>query len=131
MAAKKVKKFEFTEDLAKVVLELGKQGASQKAMYAAIGISKATAARLKKEDPFFTETMDMATTHGQAYWENMMLANIENKAFNSRVAEIALRGQYPDDYKDSRNDKLDVKAEVTIDFSKEVSSLIDALKKTK
>lgn len=131
MVAKKAKKFEFTDDMAKIVLELGKQGASQKAMYAAIGISKATAARLKKEDPHFAETMDMATTHGQAYWENMMLANIENKAFNSRVAEIALRGQYPDDYKDNRNDKLEVKNEVKIDFGKEVADLISALKKTK
>lgn len=125
------KKKVFTEEMAQTVLELGKQGASQKAMYAAINISKATAAKLKKEDPHFAETMDLATTFGQAYWENMMLANIENKAFNSRVAEIALRGQYPDDYKDNRSDKVDVKAEVTIDFGKEVSNLISALKEAK
>ena len=87
-------------------------------MYAAIGISKDVAARLKKDDEFFAETMSLATTFGQAYWENLMLANIENKAFNSRVAEIALRGQYPDDYKDNRNDKLEVKNEVKIDLAK-------------
>jgi len=130
MATKKPspKKKEFTEEMAQTVLELGKQGASQKSMYAAIGISKTTAARLKKEDPFFAETMDMATTYGQSYWEMMMLANIDNKAFNSRIAEIALRGQYPDDYKDSREIKAEVKQEVTIDFNKEISDLIKALK---
>jgi len=122
------KKFKFTEDHAKTVIALGQQGASQKAMYAAIGISKDVAARLKKDDEFFAETMSLATTFGQAYWENLMLANIENKAFNSRVAEIALRGQYPDDYKDNRNDKLEVKNEVKIDFGKEVADLIKALK---
>ena len=122
------KKFKFTEDHAKTVNALGQQGASQKAMYAAIGISKDVAARLKKDDEFFAETMSLATTFGQAYWENLMLANIENKAFNSRVAEIALRGQYPDDYKDNRNDKLEVKNEVKIDFGKEVADLIKALK---
>jgi len=121
-------KVKFNPEDAKIILELGKQGASQKAMYAAIGISKATALKLKKEDPFFAETMSLATTYGQAYWENLMLANIENKAFNSRVAEIALRGQYPDDYKDNRNDKLEVKNEVKIDFGKEVADLIKALK---
>ena len=130
MAVKKApaNKKTFTKEMADVVLELGKQGASQKAMYAAIGISKDTAARLKEEDPFFKETMSMATTYGQAFWENMMLANIDNKAFNSRVAEIALRGQYPDDYKDSREIKADIKQEVVVDFNGEIAKLIQALK---
>jgi hypothetical protein len=118
----------FTEDHAKVILELGQQGASQKSMYAAIGISKATAAKWKQEDPFFAETMDMATTYGQSFWEMMLLANIDNKSFNSRVAEIALRGQYPDDYKDNREIKSNVKQEVVVDFNKEVADLIAALK---
>ena len=123
-------KLKFTPDMAKVVIELGKVGASQKAMYAAIGISKDTAAKLKKEDPFFHETMSMATTHGQAFWENMMLANIDNKAFNSRVAEIALRGQYPDDYKDRQEIKQDLKVEANIDFAGAVNDLISKLKET-
>jgi len=114
--------------MEKTILELGQQGASQKSIYAAIGVSKATAAKWKLEDPVFAETMDMATTHGQAFWENMMLANIDNKAFNSRVAEIALRGQYPDDYKDNREIKSTVKQEIVVDFNKEISELISALK---
>ena len=114
--------------MAETILDLGRQGASQKAMYAAIGVSKATAAKWKQDDPMFAETMDMATTYGQAYWENMMLANIDNRGFNSRVAEIALRGQYPDDYKDSREIKSTVKQEIVVDFNKEISELISALK---
>jgi len=125
MATKKIK---FTEDHAKIILELGKQGASQKAMYSAIGISKDTAARLKKDDQFFAETMSMATTYGQAFWEMMLLANLENKAFNSRIAEIALRGQYPDDYKETREVKAEIKQTVSVDFNKEVAELIAALK---
>jgi hypothetical protein len=127
VAAKKSKKL-FTEDMAQIILELGKQGASQKSMYAAINISKSTAAKWKQEDPFFAETMDLATTYGQAYWENMMLANLDNRAFNSRVAEIALRGQYPEDYKDRMDVKANVKQEVVVDFNKEISNLITALK---
>jgi hypothetical protein len=125
MATKKIK---FTEDHAKIILELGKQGASQKAMYSAIGISKDTAARLKKDDQFFAETMSMATTYCQAFWEMMLLANLENKAFNSRIAEIALRGQYPDDYKETREVKAEIKQTVSVDFNKEVAELIAALK---
>lgn len=126
--AAKPNKFKFTPDHAKVILELGQQGASQKAMYAAIGISKDTAARLKKDDEFFAETMSLATTYGQAYWENMMLANLDNKGFNSRIAEIALRGQYPEDYKDRMDVKQNVKQDIAIDFNKEVADLISALK---
>lgn len=114
--------------MAETILELGKQGASQKAMYAAIGISKDTAAKWKDEDPVFKETMSMATTHGQAFWENLMLANIENKAFNSRIAEIALRGQYPDEYRERLDVKQNIKQEVTVDFQKEIADLISALK---
>jgi len=123
-----VAKKKFTPEMADTILNLGRQGASQKSMYSAINISKATAAKWKQEDPFFAETMDMATTYGQSYWEMMMLANVENKAFNSRIAEIALRGQYPDDYKDSREIKANIKQEVTVDFNKEVAELITALK---
>jgi len=115
--------------MAQTILELGKQGASQKSMYAAVNISKSTAAKWKEEDPLFAETMSLATTYGQAYWENMMLANIGNKTFNSRVAEIALRGQYPDDYGQQRIDlKANIKQEVSIDFQKEIADLIKALK---
>ena len=130
MATKKApaNKKEFTKEMAQTILDLGKVGASQKAMYAAIGISKNTAAKWKQDNPEFAETMDLATTHGQAYWENMMLANIDNRAFNSRVAEIALRGQYPDDYRERMDIKANVKQEIVVDFNKEVSELIAALK---
>jgi DNA-binding XRE family transcriptional regulator len=118
----------FTEEMAKTVLELGKQGASQKTMYAAINISKATAAKWKKEDPEFAEVLDLATTYGQAFWEMMLLANIDNKAFNSRVAEVALKGQYPDDYSQRMDIKQDIKKEVVVDFNGEIAALIKALK---
>ena len=114
--------------MADQLLDLGKQGASQKSMYAAIGISKTTAAKWKQEDPFFAETMDLATTYGQSFWEMMLLANIDNKNFNSRVAELALKGQYPDDYKDSREIKANIKQEVVVDFNAEIANLISALK---
>ena len=126
MAAKQKKTF--TKEMASIILELGKQGASQKAMYAAVGISKDTAAKWKEENPEFKETMSMATTYGQAFWENMMLSNIDNRAFNSRVAEIALRGQYPDDYKDRQEIKSNVKQEVTVNYQQEIADLIAALR---
>lgn len=113
------------------MLELGQQGASQKMMFANIGISANTAARLKKEDPFFAETLDMALVHAQAYWEREILANVGNKAFNSRLAEIALRGQFASDYRETRDQKIDVKADVAIDFGAAVKDLLNQLKAAK
>lgn len=131
MAQPTNKKFKFTEDHAKIILDLGKQGASQKSMYAAIGISKTTGLKLKKEDPNFAEAMDLASTYSQSHWETQLLANIENKAFNSRIAEVALRGMFPDDYRENRDSKLEIKQEIKVDFTKEVNDLIQALKDSK
>ena len=75
--------------------------------------------------------LDLAVVHSQAYWERELLANVGNKAFNSRIAEIALRGQFPADYKETREQKIDVKADVVVDFSSAVNDLISKLKEAK
>lgn len=113
------------------VIALGLEGASQKMMWSTLGISKSTADAYCKKYPEFKDALDLALVHAQAYWERQILANVENKGFNSRLVEIALRGQFQGDYRETRNDKIDAKVDVSIDFGKEVASLIDALKKTK
>lgn len=120
-----------TKEMCEQVIQLGMEGASQKMMWSTLGISKNTAETLKKNDPAFAEALDLALVHAQAYWERQILANVDNKGFNSRLVEIALRGQFQQDYRETRDNKVDVKAEVTIDFGKEVSDLISALKQAK
>ena len=120
-----------TKEMCEQVIQLGMEGASQKMMWSTLGISKNTAETLKKNDPAFAEALDLALVHAQAYWERQILANVDNKGFNSRLVEIALRGQFQQDYRETRDNKVDVKAEVTIDFGKEVSDLISALKEAK
>ena len=110
------------------MIEMGKQGASQKMIWSDLGVSKASAETLKKNHPEFAEALDMALVHAQAFWERELLANVENKGYNSRLAEIALRGQFQSDYRETRDTKVDLKAEVKIDFNKEVQDLINALK---
>jgi len=122
-------KYEFKPEMCDQLIELGKTGASQKMMFASIGITSGAAQTFKKNHPEFAEALDMAVTHSQSFWETMLLANVENKAFNSRVAEIALRGQFGDTYREDRNSKVEVKADVVLDFSGAVTDLITALKK--
>ena len=110
------------------MIALGKLGHSQKMMWSDIGISKSTADDYKKKYPEFAEALDLALVHSQSYWETKLLENLDNKNFNSRLAEIALRGQFQTDYRETRDTKIDLKAEVKVDFNKEISDLLKALK---
>jgi hypothetical protein len=112
-----------------MMIELGLQGASQKMIWSTLGISAKQAETLKKNDEEFAEALDLALVHSQAHWERMMLANAENKNFNTRMVEVAVRGQFQKDYRETRDTKVDVKADVVIDFKGEVAKLLEDLKK--
>jgi hypothetical protein len=118
----------FDKAMCDRMVAMGQEGASQKMMWAELGISKNTAESWKKKHEEFAEALDLALVHSQAYWERELLANLGNKNFNSRLAEIALRGQFQSDYRETRDTKVDLKAEVVVDFNGEIAKLISALK---
>lgn len=129
MAAKKPQsKYVFKPEMCDTIIEMGKTGASQKMMWSEIGINKSVAETWKKNYPEFADALETAKTHSQAYWERELLANLNNKGFNSRLAEIALRGQFQEDYRETRDIKLDAKVETKVDFNKEIAELLSALK---
>jgi hypothetical protein len=110
------------------MIAMGKEGASQKMMWSQLGISKTTAESWRKKYPDFCEALEIALVHAQSYWETQLLANVENKNFNSRLVEIALRGQFQQDYRETRETKIDLKAEIKVDYQKEINELLAALK---
>jgi hypothetical protein len=126
-----VAKYTFKKDMCDKMIELGKLGASQKMIWSDLGITKDVAKSWSKKYPEFADALDMALVHSQAYWEREMLANVGNKTFNSRIAEIALRGQFPTDYRERMDIKQEVKADVTIDFAGAVNDLIKQLRTVK
>ena len=128
MATKKHPQSKYDPDVCDRMIELGKLGASQKMIWSDLGISKSTAETWKKKYPEFAEALDLSLVHAQAFWERELLANVDNKNYNSRLAEIALRGQFQQDYRETRDTKVDLKAEVVVDFNKEIANLISALK---
>jgi len=123
-----IPKSKYSPAMCQQMIELGLEGASQKIIWSTLGISKSTADAYKKKYPEFAEALDLALVHSQAFYERQMLANIENKGYNSRLVEIILRGQFQQDYKENRDTKVDVKVEAKIDFQKEIGDLIKALK---
>ena len=127
MAAKKLIP-KFDPKMCDVIINMGKEGASQKMMWSQLGISKGTAETWKKKHSEFAEALDIALVHAQSYWETQLLANVENKNFNSRLVEIALRGQFQQDYRETRDTKIDAKVEIKVDYQKEIADLLAALK---
>ena len=127
MATKKLVP-KFDPAMCDQMIAMGKEGASQKMMWSQLGISKNTADAWKKKYPEFAEALDIALVHAQSYWETQLLANVENKNFNSRLVEIALRGQFQQDYRETRETKIDLKAEIKVDYVKEINELLAALK---
>lgn len=127
MAAKKLVP-NFEPAMCDQMISMGKEGASQKMMWSQLGISKNTAESWRKKYPDFAEALDIALVHAQSYWETQLLANVENKNFNSRLVEVALRGQFQSDYRETRDTKIDLKAEIKVDYVKEINELLAALK---
>lgn len=123
------KKYVFKPEMCDKLIELGQSGASQKMMFSALGISSSAAQRFKKDHPAFAEALDRAVTESQAYWERLILENVSNKNFNSRLVEIALRGQFGETYREDRGTKVDVNAKLEVDFGSAINDLIDQLKK--
>lgn len=124
-----VKKYVFKKEMCEKLIALGRTGASQKMMFAEIGITSSAAQRFKKDHPEFADALDMAITESQAFWERMILENVNNRAFNSRIAEIALRGQFSETYREEKSNKVDLTAKVEVDFGSAVNDLIEQLKK--
>lgn len=125
------KKYVFKPEMCETMINMGLEGASQKMIWSELGINKDVAKTWCKNHPEFADALELAKVHSQAYWERELLANVGNKAFNSRLAEIALRGQFQEDYKETREQKVEGKVEVVVDFSGAVSDLIKQLKKAK
>ena len=119
----------YNPEMLNTMLEMGKQGASQKMIWSELNINKSTADAWRKKYPEFADALDLALVHSQAYWERLMLANAENKNFNTRMVEVAVRGQFQQDYRERLDVKQEVKSEITIDFNSAVNDLISTLKK--
>jgi len=121
-------KYVYKPEMCDKLIEMGKLGFSQKMMWSEIGITKGVADAWAKKYPDFAEALALSLVHSQAKWERDIIENVNNKGFNSRIVEIALRGQFPQDYKETREQKIDLKADVVVDFTGAVNDLIKKLK---
>lgn len=126
--ATKPKKYTYKPEMCEKIIELGKQGATQKMMFAEIGISRSAAETFQKNHPEFAEALSMAITESQAWWEREGLANLGNRTYNTRLYEVMTKAMFPQDYRERLEVKQEIKQETTINFAEATNDLIKALK---
>jgi len=131
MAARKPVISKYDPAMCERIVELGRQGFTQKAMWSDIGISKSTAEKWRKDNPDFAEAVSRATTESQAWWEREGIANLSNRTYNTRLYEVMTKAMFPEDYREVKDNKVELKAEIKVDFNKEINDLITALKEQK
>ena len=131
MASKKPVISKYDPAMCERIVELGRLGFTQKAMWSDIGISKSTADKWRKDNPDFAEAVSRATTESQAWWEREGMANLSNRTYNTRLYEVMTKSMFPEDYREVKDNKVDAKVEVTVDFGGEIAKLINALKEDK
>ena len=85
MASKKPVISKYDPAMCERIVELGRLGFTQKAMWSDIGISKSTADKWRKDNPDFAEAVSRATTESQAWWEREGMANLSNRTYNTRL----------------------------------------------
>jgi len=122
-------KYFYKPEMCEQIIELGKQGATQKAMWSGIGISKSAAETFQKKYPEFAEAVSMATTESQAWWEREGIANLNNRTYNTRLFEVMTKSMFPTDYRERMDIKQDINQKVEVDFNSAVTDLIAQLKK--
>ena len=131
MASKKPVISKYDPAMCERIVELGRLGFTQKAMWSDIGISKSTADKWRKDNPDFAEAVSRATTESQAWWEREGMANLSNRTYNTRQYEVITKSMFPEDYREVKDNKVELKAEIKVDFNKEINDLITALKEQK
>ena len=131
MASKKPVISKYDPAMCERIVELGRLGFTQKAMWSDIGISKSTADKWRKDNPDFAEAVSRATTESQAWWEREGMANLSNRTYNTRQYEVITKSMFPEDYREVKDNKVELKAEIKVDFNKEINDLIAALKEQK
>ena len=93
MATKILTKYK--PEMCEQIIELGMQGATQKAMWSALGISKSTADKWKKDNAEFAEAVSRATTESQAWWEREGIANLSNRTLQHQAVRGDDKGDVP------------------------------------
>ena len=125
----------YSEALCRIAIEEGRKGKTKTQIAVKIGISRATLYDWIDNKPDFSDTIDMATTLAQDYWENIQQAKVlgqEQKKedgknhfdidkVSERGLEFRLKNSYRSDWGD--NSKVEHTGNMIVNLDKDDSQL--------
>jgi hypothetical protein len=85
---------EFCDD----VIALGKEGKSLAQMCAHFDIARSTIDAWAEANAEFSEALNRAKTHCQAWWEEKGMSGMEKPGFNAAVWKKSMEARFRDDY---------------------------------
>jgi DNA-binding XRE family transcriptional regulator len=85
------------------VVELGRKGYSKTQMAAELNIHRDTMYEWEKAHEEFSDTLELAMTHAQAFWEHMALKAIKlpARAFNTGLWSKIMSARFPHTYRET------------------------------
>jgi hypothetical protein len=122
-------KSKYNPELFPDIIQAGMEGKTWNIICSEIlGVSVNAANEWVKKYPDFAVVKETARTNARAYWEALVLENVNSRTFNSRLAEMMLKALDPDNYREPKHQiDANIKADVKIDLKAETDKLIAEL----
>lgn len=96
----------YTEDACRIVVELGREGASRAEMAADLDISFATWQNWEAAHPEFLAATIRARELGQSWWEKQGRKGIWSKEFNANAYRLQVTNRFPADWRDKQDHEV-------------------------
>lgn len=88
------------------VIDLGKQGKSKAQMAAEFDVARSTIDQWAEDNEEFSEAINRAMAHCQAWWEDKGQSGMEAPGFNAAVWKKSVEARFRDDYTERQEQKL-------------------------
>lgn len=88
----------YDPSFADEVVTLGKEGLSLAQMCAHFDIARSTIDQWAEDHPDFSEALNRAKVHAQAWWERKGMSGMEMPGFNAAVWKKSMEARFRDDY---------------------------------
>ena len=99
------------------VVELSREGATLTALAVELGVSRDTLYEWQKVHPQFSDACTRARDVARKWWEQVMADQSTGRNNgNSGALLFAMKNQFPDDYRDRREHKVEAEQLVELNF---------------
>jgi transposase len=116
--AKKGRPTKYKPEYCQVALEMGRKGDTWTAIAAEIGVVRETMYDWMDVQPAFSDALKRSRQMAQQWWEKTLKGQARGKydGGSATAAIFAMKNQFPDDYRDRKEHKVDATQLVELNF---------------